>query len=122
MPQSESGVARGDRAVAEDGDDHFILADDGLVGDPLVRRLRIQRPQAGPVGLDNPCPLRRLAAGLPAEDDLAGHPRIGLHVADLETDVDDELYFPGLEVHAAQTACGLAGTRAESRLECLPLG
>ena len=77
----------GDRAVAEDGDGHFILADNGLVRDPFVRRLGIERPQAAAVGLDKPRPLRRLAGGLPAEDDLAGLPRIGLHVPDLEADV-----------------------------------
>jgi hypothetical protein len=53
MPQSGSGRGAGDEtAVAEDGDDHFILADDGLVGDPLVRRFGIERPQAGAVGHD----------------------------------------------------------------------
>src|ERR1039457_1889745 len=111
-----------DPAVSDDGDYRFVLSDDGFVRDPLVWGFRIEGPQSRAVGLDEPCPLRRLAAGFPAEDDFARNPRIGLHVPDTEPDIDEGLDFPGLEIHAPQTAGSLPESRAERRLHYLALG
>src|ERR1019366_817317 len=61
--------------------------------------------------------------GFPGEDDLAGVPGISLHVPDLEADIDDELDFASLEVHAAQTARTRAHIpRSHSLLQRLTLG
>ncbi len=115
MPRIGIRRRSSDLAVTENRDYGFILADYGFVSDPFIRRFRLERPQPRTVGLDDPGALRRFAAGFPAKDDLAGHPRVRLHVPDPEADIDDELDLSSLKVHSAETAGALTKTRTEPR-------
>ena len=90
-----------DGAVTDDGNNELVGADDGLMGNPVVLGLAVDGAQPCAVGIAHPRALGRLAARLPAEDDLAGVPGVALNVAHLEVDGYDGFGLAGSEVHLA---------------------
>src|SRR4051812_32361971 len=103
-------------SMAHDRQSDFIPRYDGFVGYPFVFRLGVERSETAAVGQNGPRSLRRLSSRLPAKDDLARHPRIGLNVTDLKGNRDDVFDGTGMDVHRRDA--GWTGTHV-TRTEIL---